>query len=203
VDYYDSEENVEKYIQMASGYDGKSLIAALRAYLPRGATVLELGMGPGKDLLLLKDRYHATGSDSSNIFLDRFKQLHPDIDVRLLDAVTMDIDERFNGIYSNKALCHLRRDELAASFEHQARILTAGGIALHSFWYGDEESYHQGLRFVHYREATLEALIGPRYEVLEAERYTEIDTNDSLYIVLRRRRNDCMPKPPNESQHCG
>ena len=63
VDYYDSEENVEQYIQMASGYDGKLLIDALRAYLPRGAKALELGMGPGKDLLLLKDRYRVTGSD--------------------------------------------------------------------------------------------------------------------------------------------
>ncbi len=46
---------------MAAGYDGRELIAALTNYLPAGAEVLELGMGPGVDLDLLSQTYQVTG----------------------------------------------------------------------------------------------------------------------------------------------
>ena len=74
--YFDSEENVDAYIAMAEGYDGAELIALLRRYLPEGSSVLELGMGPGKDLDLLRPSYRVTGSDTSRAFLVLF-HTHP------------------------------------------------------------------------------------------------------------------------------
>lgn len=115
--YYDDKENVEQYIRMAASYDGKLLVDAIGKYLPNGSRVLELGMGPGKDLLMLKQVYQVIGSDSSAIFVERFRKLHPNIRVALLDAVTIETDEQYHGIYSNKVLYHLTRDELIASFE--------------------------------------------------------------------------------------
>ena len=185
--YYDIEKNVEEYIRMAAGYDGKLLIDTLRKVLPDRSKILELGMGPGKDLLLLNEHYEVTGSDASAKFVDRFKKLHPTINVKLLDAITLDADERYQGIYSNKVLCHLKRDQLLVSFQRQARTLESRGIALHSFWYGDGERYYQGLRFVYYRETALRTLVEPAYEVLDTQRYTEMETDDSLYIVMRKR----------------
>ncbi len=185
--YFDDEENVKQYIRMAAGCDGGFLIDVLRNHLPDGSKLLELGMGPGKDLLLLNEHYEVTGSDLSLIFVERFKKLHPTIKVMRLDAIAMDTDERYQGIYSNKALCHLTRDQLQISFERQARALKSGGVALHSFWYGDGESEHQGLRFVYYSEAALKALVGSAYEVLASERYAEMEIDDSLYILLRKR----------------
>ena len=185
--YYDDEENVEHYIRMATGYDGKLLIDVLRKYLPEGSRILEVGMGAGKDLLMLNKLYQVSGSDSSTIFVKRFRRLHPNLDVKVLDAITIDTEERYDGIYSNKALIHLSRDELLASFERQAQVLNKDGIALHSFWHGDGEAEYQGLRFLYYREDTLMALKGPGYELLESKRYTEIETGDSIYMVLRRR----------------
>ena len=63
--YYDDAENVKEYVEMAEGFDGRELIDVLREYLAEGASVLELGMGPGKDLEMLSEHYRATGSDSS------------------------------------------------------------------------------------------------------------------------------------------
>ena len=51
--YYNDKKNVEEYIRMAEGYDGRAFVDLLKGMLPKGASVLELGMGPGKDLLLL------------------------------------------------------------------------------------------------------------------------------------------------------
>ncbi len=184
--YYDDKKNVEQYIEMAEGYDGKFLISALTQHLPEDSHVLELGIGPGKDLLLLGEHYQVTGSDFSAIFVERFRKQYPDIDVMQLDAVTMDTDKTFDGIYSNKVLYHLSRDDLKTSFENQAKQLKSGGIALHSFWFGDEESEHQGLRFVYYTEETIKQVIGEEYEIVTTERYSEMDADDSFYIILRR-----------------
>lgn len=53
--FYDNEATAKQYIELAKGYDGRSLIKKLRNYLPDGASVLELGMGPGVDLMILSD----------------------------------------------------------------------------------------------------------------------------------------------------
>ena len=76
MEFYKTDKGVADYIKMADGYDGKELIAELRPQLNPGAAVLELGMGPGKDLDLLAEHYTVTGSDFSDIFLDRYR---PDI----------------------------------------------------------------------------------------------------------------------------
>ena len=185
--YYDSDEDVEEYIRMAEGYDGRALIDVLRKYLENGSTGLELGMGPGKDLGLLSEHFRVTGSDNSTVFLDRYRQVNPDADLVLLDAVTMDIERQFDCSYSNKVLHHLTKPQLKKSLQQQARVLNHLGILLHSFWYGDKVEEVSGLRFVYYTEDSLSEVIGDEYEIIESERYTEIEENDSFYIVLRKR----------------
>ena len=186
IDYYNSEENVKAYIAMADGYDGADLVAVLKRYLPEGATVLELGMGPGKDLDLLRAFYTVTGSDTSQVFLDRYRKHHPDADVLLLDARHLGTDRAFDCIYSNKVLHHLTSAELAASFERQRAVLNEAGLLLHSFWYGTGEETVHGLRFTYYTEATLKAVLGDGFDVVALVRYEELDEGDSLYILAQK-----------------
>lgn len=185
--YFDDEKNVDDYIRMAEGYDGSELIARLRVHLSDGARVLELGMGPGTDLLLLGDHYQVTGSDTSTVFLDRFRAMHPDADLLQLDAATLDTDRTFDCVYSNKVLHHLTKAQLRASFQRQAQVLNPAGIALHSFWHGDKEEEHHGLRFVYYTIPMIEAMVADVYEVIEVKRYSEMDEDDSFYVVLKKK----------------
>jgi SAM-dependent methyltransferase len=190
--YYDDPKNVQQYIEMAEGYDGRELVEALARHLPPGATVLELGMGPGKDLDLLKETFQATGSDYAQPFLDLYRKQHPQADVLALDAVTVDTDRTFDAIYSNKVLYHLTREELRSSLRQQARVLNPGGVLFHSLWYGDGEQDMHGLHFVYYTEATFGELVdadelGAEFEVIETARYTEMEQDDSFYVVLRKR----------------
>ncbi len=185
--YYDSAANVERYIQMAEGYDGRMLVDLLKQQLKPGATVLELGMGPGKDLALLAESFIVTGSDSSAVFLDRYRQQHPDADVVQLDAVEIHIDRRFDAVYSNKVLYHLTKTQLHQSFQRQARVLHSRGIALHSFWYGDEAEEYHGLHSQYHTEESLAAAMGGAFEIIESKRYAEMEAGDSLYVVLRKK----------------
>ena len=62
---------MDQYLGMVSGPDRK-LVERLSELLSAGATVLEIGMGPGHDLQLLAERYRVVGTDRSPIFVQRF-----------------------------------------------------------------------------------------------------------------------------------
>ena len=185
--YFDDERNVDEYISMAEGYDGREFIPVLKKYLEDGSTVLELGMGPGKDLDLLSEHFQVTGSDSSQVFIDRYRKDHPNADLVLLDAVTVEIDRKFDCIYSNKVLNHLTKEQLVDSLTNQAKVLNNRGILLHTFWYGDKVEDLSGLLFSYYTEETFSKLVGGEYDILESVKYAEMEAGDSIYIVLRKK----------------
>lgn len=184
--YYDDLKNVEEYIGMAEGIDGRELIEVLKRYLKTDSRVLELGMGPGKDCEILSEFFRVTGSDNSKVFLERYRKKDAGADLVLLDAVTMDIERRFDGIYSNKVLHHLTKTELGESLRGQRRVLNNDGILFHSFWYGDREEEFSGLRFVYYSEESFGEVVDSGYEIVESERYAEMEENDSIYFVLKK-----------------
>ena len=150
--------------------------------------MLELGMGPGKDLELLAEHYTVTGSDFSEVFLDRYRTINPDADLMQLDATTLDTDRRFDAIYSNKVLIHLSDTDLTASILRQADLLAGGGIAMHSFWHGDIVEEHGGLP-VHYRnEDWLRRAFSERFEIISLHRYAEFEDRDSVYVIAKLRK---------------
>ena len=186
VEFYATPEGAEQYSEMAEGYDGREHIPVLRQLVVDGGRVLELGIGPGTDLELLATYFHVVGSDASQAFLDRYAADHADADLRLLDAVTIDTDENFDAIYSNKVLHHLDDAELEASLARQAQILNPGGVALHGIWKGDSIEDFEGM-FVQNRTCeSFMALAPSTLELIECSPYAEFDDGDSLRIVVRR-----------------
>ena len=185
--YFDDEKNVKDYIKMVDGYDGKELIEVLKKYLKEGSSILELGMGPGKDLDILAESYKVTGSDLSQVFVDMYLKEHPEADIMSLDAVKMDTDRKFDCIYSNKVLHHLTREELKISFIRQKDVLKDGGLLFHSFWIGDSEEFMQGLRFVYYDPVKLLRSVVEDHTLVEMSSYTEMEENDSFYLVLKKK----------------
>ena len=185
--FYDDKKNVEDYIKMAKGYDGKVLIDVLKIYLPEKSTVLELGMGPGVDLDMLRETYTVTGSDVSQVFIDRYREQNPDADLMQLDATDLAAERTFDAIYSNKVLHHLTRKELAESFRKQHALLNDNGLLMHSFWVGDTDEEMHGLHFAYYTEQELMEIAGAHYTLLAIERYTEMHEHDSLYLLARKK----------------
>ena len=185
MEFYNTENGVADYIKMADGYDGKELIAELRPHLKSGATVLELGMGPGKDIDLLAEHYTVTGSDFSNIFLDRYRADNPDADLLQLDAITIETDRYFDAIYSNKVLHHLSDTELAQSVDRQSNVLSDDGLVLHSFWYGARVEEIAGMTFYYRDEKFLRNLFADRFEIVSMTKYAEMEEEDSVYVIAR------------------
>ena len=185
--FFDTEKGVEQYIKMAEGYDGAELIKILQKHLPENSTVLELGMGPGKDTDILKKSYAVTGSDNSQIFLDKYKKNNPDADLLLLDATTLQTQQKFDCIYSDKVLHHLTREDLMKSLQRQKETLNTNGIMLHSFWKGSKTENIEGLIFTYYEKDDLKKMTESDFEILATETYTEIEKDDSIYVILRNK----------------
>jgi trans-aconitate methyltransferase len=184
--FFDNQKNVDEYLKLAEGYDGRDLIDILKKYLHASSTVLELGMGPGKDLDMLSETYKVTGSDNSNVFLDMYREKNPTADLLNLDAVTLKTSRKFDCIYSNKVLHHLERSDLCLSFEQQYKRLEEKGLLMHSFWLGTTEEEHQGLRFVYYMEDELIKMAEHRFTIIETNRYKEMEPDDSFYIIMQK-----------------
>lgn len=185
--FFHEQKNVDEYIKMAEGYDGEELITILTQYLPQDSSILEIGIGPGVDFHILEQFYQVTGSDYSPIFVDRFKQNHPNARVLILDAVTLTTEKKYQGLYSNKVLHHLTRDQLKQSIQRQAEILEPNGIICHSFWQGDKEEIYEGLRFNYYTMEQLENLFHDYFQILKMDQYQEMEPNDSIYIIAKRK----------------
>ena len=172
---------------MAEGFDGQNIISELIKYLPRDSSVLEIGMGSGTDLTLLEKYYKVTGSDYSEIFIDRYWKTHPNTDLLVLDALTLETDRKFQGIYSNEVLMHLTCEELKQSIKRQAEILEPDGIICHSFWRGNKEENYDGLRFIYYTTKQLRVSIMNTFNIIKIEKYQEIEPDDSLFIIARKK----------------
>ena len=185
--YFDKLENVNEYIKMVDGYDGKELIKILEDYLDPGSTLLELGMGPGKDLDLLQKKYTVTGSDSSEVFLDLYRKKNPKTDLLNIDALSLNTDRKFDCIYSNKVLHHLERDELPRSLERQCELLNPDGIAFHTFWQGTGEETHHDLLFVYYTQDDLTSIVPDGYNILRNVLYKEDKKDDSIILILQKK----------------
>jgi len=184
--FYDSKENVDTYIKIAEGFDVKALIVVLKTYLPSGSTVLELGMGPGIDLDILAEDYDVTGSDNSDIFLERYRAKHPKTKLLNLDVTHLPSNTTYDCIYSNKVLHHLTTDELCSSLTQQAAMLKTNGLLFHSFWEGEGTEEMHGMRFTYHSIDTLTDIVGDMFKVERIQIYTEMEKDDSLYAILRK-----------------
>ena len=185
--FFDTEKGVSEYIKIAEGYDGAELIKILQEFIPEYSKVLELGMGPGTDLNILNKIFTVTGSDNSQIFLDRYRKQNQNVDLLKLDAVTLPTNRTFDCIYSNKVLHHLTTDDLKRSLKKQKEILNPNGILFHSFWKGNKTENMEGLLFVYYELDSLRELFKPDFKILELKIYTEDQKDDSIYAILRRK----------------
>jgi ubiquinone/menaquinone biosynthesis C-methylase UbiE len=182
---YDDPEGVKNYIQMCENYDGSNIYQALSQHLPENSTLLELGSGPGLDIEYLKKHYSVTGSDLSEEFLKICKEKTPEIPFVKLNVLNLELDQKFDCIYSNKVLHHLTEEELQESLKQQAKILSPNGLIAHSFWLGEENQEISGMLFTYYKKDDLLDVISEQFEILSTMSYEEFEEGDSLFVVAK------------------
>ncbi|WP_420400289.1 class I SAM-dependent methyltransferase [Flagellimonas sp.] len=185
--YYQTKESVQEYIRLAKDVNGGMLIEKLHKVLPHKSKVLEIGSGPGTDWRILSESYQVTGSDNSGEFLKHLTADNPNGEFLNLDAVTLKTDQKFDGIYSNKVMHHLKDNELSESIHRQHAILNSNGIICHSFWEGEGSETFKGLFVNYHTKAALEQMFQSRFKILLLETYKEFEEGDSLLLIGMKR----------------
>ncbi len=189
MNYFKKRENVQKYKEMIGDYDGSWLIEKLSQYLEEGKTVLELGMGLGLDFELLSKKYVVTGTDNSPIFVEDYKSKNPDADITLLDAIDININKKFDCIFSNKVLQHLTKEQFKRSLKNQKDHLNDDGIIFMTLWHGEhkeEMMFDDTLRFTYYTKNDIIEIIKDNFEILSVEKFKEFEEGDSMMVMLRK-----------------
>lgn len=186
-EYYQTKESVEEYIKLAKGIDGKELINRLKNVIPLNAALLEIGSGPGSDWKILNQSYEVVGSDNSLEFLNHLKTQNAGGEFLQLDAISLETDRKFDGIYSNKVLHHLKDDELILSVKRQFEILNQKGVVCHSFWKGEGSEVFKGLFVNYHSKENIEEVFGAYFEIISIESYKEFEEGDSLLLIGRKR----------------
>jgi cyclopropane fatty-acyl-phospholipid synthase-like methyltransferase len=186
-EYYKTKASVEEYIHLAKDVSGKELIEQLKQILPPNSNVLEIGSGPGTDWKILNASYNVIGSDFSTEFLNHLRNENPTGEFLELNAGTLETDKKFDGIYSNKVMHHLKAEELVASIKRQAEILNTKGIICHSFWKGEGSEIFKGLFVNYHTEASLKDAFENEFEILSTEDYAEFEEGDSLLLLAKKK----------------
>jgi ubiquinone/menaquinone biosynthesis C-methylase UbiE len=183
---YQTEKGVAEYIRMSEGYDLSLYKEQFLKFLKEGSTLLELGMGPGNDYHWLSELYQVTGSDYSQLFLDKAKIRFPDGDFILLDAVSIKTNKRFDCIFSNKVYQYFDIYQIEKALIRQLQLLTGQGIIIHTLWIGDQVFEDDDYKAVYHNEAHLKEIVSKHYKILEWLTYSEFEDNDSVFFVARR-----------------
>ena len=148
--------------------------------------ILEIGSGTGLDYKKLKEKYNITGSDYSDSFLKILRRKFKNDKFLKLNALSMDIDEKFDVIYSNKVLHHLNPEQLKISFENQYNCLNENGLLFHALWQGsDKKRAHNEMPDVRYELKDIETLKG-KFKIKEFITYSELSKNDSFIVILEK-----------------
>jgi cyclopropane fatty-acyl-phospholipid synthase-like methyltransferase len=193
--YYKTKESVNEYIRLAKDVNGGELIKKLKKVLPLNSTLLEIGSGPGTDWNILNKDYKVVGSDNSNEFLSHLISENPKGNFIELDAVTLSTEDKFDGIYSNKVMHHLKDNELTDSVNRQFNVLNANGIICHSFWKGEGSEIFKEL-FVNYHTMdSLKVFFENHFKILLIEEYAEFEDGDSILLIGKKKDTTTKPKP--------
>jgi cyclopropane fatty-acyl-phospholipid synthase-like methyltransferase len=185
MEFYNDPLKVNEYEEMCNEYDGTELYSVLSNHLKKDSSLLELGCGPGNDITYLKKYYTVTGSDLSDEFLKRCKKRFNDLSFIKLDAISIDTNEAYDCIFSNKVLHHLTKEELEKSIKRQQKVIKSNGIFAHTFWIGDKEFTMEGMLFVYHKREKLLKLISQYFTILETFEYKEFEEGDSIFIVAQ------------------
>jgi SAM-dependent methyltransferase len=151
LDFYAAEASA--YGARSDGLGISKSLTAFLAELPKGAAVLDLGCGTGRDTRALIDAgMQVTAVDGSpEMAREAERRLGIAVRVQLFE----DVDDvaAFDGIWANASLLHVPRAGLPTVFARVYRALKPGALLYASFKSGDTDGRDKLGRYYNYLDA--------------------------------------------------
>ena len=131
-------------------HDVSQNVAALLRHLtgPPPRTILDLGCGPGRDLVTFRDLGHeAVGLDGAAAFVEMAREASG-CEVLHQDFLALDLPPgRFDGIFANASLFHVPSQELPRVLDDLWRSLVPAGVLFASNPHGPNREGWSGDRY--------------------------------------------------------
>lgn len=129
-------------------HDVTQNVDALLRYLDGPSDILDLGCGPGRDLVTFRDFGHRPiGLDAAVPFVEMARAASG-CEVWQQDFLALDLPEgRFDGIFANAVLFHVPRQELPRVLAELRETLRPEGVLFCSNPRGPDVEQQNGLRF--------------------------------------------------------
>ncbi|MGH8507698.1 MAG: class I SAM-dependent methyltransferase [Gammaproteobacteria bacterium] len=152
IEHYNA--NATSFWHGTKDHDVTQNYEALLSALPKqkGLSLLDLGCGPGRDLLYFKNEgHHAIGLDGSHAFCEMARSL-TGLPVLQQDFLKLDLPEQFvDGIFANASLFHVPFQEMLRVLKELRSALKPRGVLFSSNPRGNSEGW-QGDRYGTYLE---------------------------------------------------
>ncbi len=146
-------DGARSFWQGTSTHDVSQNVAALLRHLPSSGqhTILDLGCGPGRDLVTFRDLGHeAVGLDGAERFVE-MARAHSGCEVLHQDFLALDLPERrFDGVFANASLFHVPSQELPRVLGDLWDALEEGGVLFSSNPHGPNREGWSGDRYCCY-----------------------------------------------------
>ena len=149
------QDGAERFWQATQDHDVSQNIDALLGELAAVGRqrILDLGCGPGRDLVALRDRGHeAVGLDGTLSFVE-MARTHAGVEVLHQNFVDLDLPPtHFDGVFANATLFHVPTSELGRVLAELRACLRPGGVLFSSNPRGDNHEGWNGERYCVYHD---------------------------------------------------
>jgi SAM-dependent methyltransferase len=148
-------DNADSFREGTWDHDVSQNVTALLRNIegPPPFTILDLGCGPGRDLVTFRSLGHdPVGLDGAERFV-QMARAASGCEVLLQDFLALDLPPgRFHGIFANAVLFHVPTQELPRILEELHRALRLRGVLFSSNPRGQNEEGWQGDRYGAYHD---------------------------------------------------
>ncbi|PIN68940.1 hypothetical protein COV93_07405 [Candidatus Woesearchaeota archaeon CG11_big_fil_rev_8_21_14_0_20_43_8] len=147
IDSYD--RTVEAYAENTAGMHPMHISKIFISYLSDGASILDLGCGPGRDVGIFADRgYNVTGVDLSKKMIGYARKQVTNAKFSVMDIKSLAfVGNSFDGVWACMSFLHVPKENIEQGLGEVHRVLKPEGVFYLGLKVGNEEALKPDNRY--------------------------------------------------------
>lgn len=157
IEYYN--QNAVEFVGATADADMGNIYEEFEKFIDRGASILDLGCGSGRDCKYFKTRgYHVVAVDASIAMCEETRK-RASVEVLHLRAEDLVYVEKFDAVWACASLLHVSKRDMQNTLGKVLRALKEKGIFYGSWKYGEGYHVEKGKYYADYTEKEMRKLI--------------------------------------------
>lgn len=139
IESYD--KTVEQYAKNTDALHPAEEGAKFLSFLNKGASILDIGCGPGRDAKIFSEKgFNTTGIDLSERMIETAKTMVKNASFKVMDLMNLEFpDNSFDAVWASAVYLHIQKKEIVPALKEAYRVLKNGGILCTSVKEGEGE----------------------------------------------------------------